>query len=74
MNNDITNTMFVVSEKETVEFSTHFQCYEVSVHLPCNKKIVYSNNFTCYLPLNVIAPFGQMRKKYVCLRHEIDMS
>ena len=72
LNNNVENAMFAVSEKETLRFCERFQCYEVAAPLRKNVRIIYSRDFTCYLPLNQIKPFGQTRSKYVCMRYEID--
>lgn len=71
--NNVSNAMFVISEKETVAFSEHFQCYEIAAPLRKNIRIFYSRDFTCYLPCNQIKPLGRTKAKYTCLRHEIDM-
>lgn len=72
INNNVSNAMFIVSEKETVQFSEHYQAYEIAASREKRIKVVYPKDFTSHLPFNVIKPFG-CRGKYICLRYEIDM-
>ena len=72
INNNISDAMFIVSAKETVTFCEHYQAFEISTCTEKKTRVVYSNNFTQHLPFNLIKPFG-CRRKYICLRHEIDM-
>ena len=50
VNRNIADVMFVVLAKETVQFNEYFQCYEVVSPDRRNLCIVYSRQFSCYLP------------------------
>ncbi|XP_028414210.1 uncharacterized protein LOC114537267 [Dendronephthya gigantea] len=70
VNNNLKNPLFVVSEKETVRFSDHYQAYEIAPSVQKRNKVVYFKEFTSHLPLNLIKPFGRC-EKFVCLRYEM---
>ena len=44
--------MFIVSEKETLRFNKHYQCYEVVTPAEPQIKVAYLKDFSCYLPLS----------------------
>jgi hypothetical protein len=71
INNEVSKAMFIVSEKETVRFSEHYQSYEIATYKEERNKVIYSKDFTSHIPFNLIKPFG-CRRKYVCLRYEIE--
>lgn len=71
---NIDKVMFIVLEKETVGFNEHYQCFEVVSPARSIEKIVYVNDFTSYLPMNLLIPIGVRgtQTKFVCLRFDID--
>ena len=65
----------VVSEKETTGFNRHYQCFEVVLPVRYVKKVFYSDDFTSYLPMNLLKPIGvRTPKKLVCNRFDIDIN
>ncbi|XP_046853447.1 uncharacterized protein LOC124446617 isoform X5 [Xenia sp. Carnegie-2017] len=72
INQNVANAMFVVSRKQTVRFSEHYQAYEVAQSKQKEIKIKYFKELTSHLPFNLIKPFG-CNTKYICHRYEIDV-
>lgn len=73
VNRNFADIMFVVLAKETVKFNDHYQCYEVVATKHNNLKIVYSKQFSCYLPLHQVKVNGvQNRTKFIFMRFEIE--
>ena len=48
--------MFIVSQKVTLGFSQHLQSYEVVTPANPSNKIVYTGDFSCFLPLHQVKP------------------
>ena len=72
IDNNVAKAMFIVTRKETLRFSEHYQAYEIAMPRQKNTRVFYSKDFTCHLPLHQIKPF-RCQAKYVCLRYEIDI-
>ena len=72
ISNGVFNAIFVVSEKETVRFSEHYQAYEIATCKEKKTKVNCSTDLTSHLPFNLIKPFG-CHGKNICLRYDIDM-
>ncbi|XP_046860897.1 uncharacterized protein LOC124454130 [Xenia sp. Carnegie-2017] len=72
INQNVANAMFVVSRKQTVRFSEHYQAYEVAQSKQKEIKIKYFKELTSHLPFNLIKSFG-CNTKYICHRYEIDV-
>ena len=67
-------TSCLLFQKETIQFNEHYQSYEVDTPSIGQLKIVYSKDFTCYVPLNQIKIIElRARSKFVCLPYEIEM-
>ena len=66
VNNNINDVLFVVSKLNTIEFTSHYQSFEMQTLLPRRKLIYHHKNPASFLPLNQVKPYGvAARNKYV---------
>ena len=63
--------MSIVSEKVTLHFNNHFQCYEVVTPHNPKMKVAYVKDFACYFPLSQSKPFGIRTRGY--LRYDVEV-
>lgn len=76
INKVASEVMFIVTEKETLLFNKHYQCYEVITPARPQIKMVHFNDFSCYLPLSESRAQGsQIQKncKFVCVRYDLEI-
>ena len=67
--NDI---LFAISKLNTVDFSSHYQSFEVETTHPRWKVICHHKDLAAFLPLNQVKPYGVVTgNKYVVQRVEI---
>ena len=75
MNKIASEIMFIVSEKETLLFNKHYQCYEVVTPTKPQIKVTYCKDFSCYLPLSELKAQGNQvhsNSKFMCVRYDLD--
>ena len=65
----VSKVMFIISEKETLLFNKHYQCYEVVTPTKPQIKVAYFKNFSCCLPLSESNSQGDQ----VCLNSKLDL-
>lgn len=69
----ISSAMFIVAQKDTIGFSQHFQSYEVVTPANPTTKIVYTRDFSCFLPLHQVKPVGiRTGSKFICYRYDLE--
>ena len=75
LNKCTSSVLFVVSQQETLGFNNHYQSFEVVAPVNGATKIVYTKDFSCFLPLNQVKPVGiQTRTKFICCRVDLEAS
>jgi hypothetical protein len=75
INKIVSEIMFIVSQKETLLFNKHYQCYEVVTPTKPQIKVTYFKDFSCYLPLSESKAQGDQvcsNSKFICVRYDLD--
>ena len=71
VNKNIRDILFVVSKLNTIDFSTHYQSFEVGTR-GRQLAIVHRKDLDSFLPLSLAKPYGvQTRNQYVVPRFDI---
>ena len=72
VNRNFNDIIFVLSELNTVNFSSHYQSFEVETMLPGRRLICHHNDLAAFLLLNQVKPYGVATvNKHVVQRFEI---
>lgn len=74
VNKYVRDIMFIVSEKETLHFNKHFQCYEVVIPANPMTKVAYVKDFSCILPLSQTKSLGtRTSSRFICVRYDLEV-